>query len=239
MKKLYEKNELWFSLAWIIGYVVVMGNLRGNLGDGSLLTAIGVLAVAAGLLAFVGKNNLWEKYGLVPVKDGKKYLYFVPLVLLATVNLWFGITMHFDALHQIYAFVTMAAVGFVEEMIFRGLLFRAIEKENTKRAILISALTFGAGHIINLLTGHGSMETLMQVVYASVIGLAFVMLFYRSGCLIPCILSHSLVDITSTFSRQDLPAGTQALWDNLGFVFLVVVAGGYAWYLYRMGRKER
>lgn len=31
------------------------------------------------------------------------------------------------------------------------------------------------------------------------IGFAFVMVFYKSGSLIPCIITHSLVDITSKF----------------------------------------
>lgn len=60
--------------------------------------------------------------------------------------------MHYDLYHQISAVITMAIVGYVEEIIFRGLLYKAIEKDNVKQAIIISAVTFGAGHIVNLLT---------------------------------------------------------------------------------------
>ena len=34
-------------------------------------------------------------------------------------------------------------LGVVEEIIFRGLLFKAIDKDNVKEAIIISAVTFG------------------------------------------------------------------------------------------------
>ena len=44
------------------------------------------------------------------------------------------------------------------EIIYRGLLYRAIEKDSVKQAIVISAITFGAGHIVNLLTGQGSLD---------------------------------------------------------------------------------
>ena len=37
MKKFYEKSEIWFAVMWIIIYVVVMGNLRNNFGDDSVL----------------------------------------------------------------------------------------------------------------------------------------------------------------------------------------------------------
>lgn len=94
---------------------------------------------------------LSEKYGLVHPSECKKYLIFIPFVLLGTVNLWFGVSMHYDLYHQISAVITMAIVGYVEEIIFRGLLYKAIEKDNVKQAIIISAVTFGAGHIVNLL----------------------------------------------------------------------------------------
>ncbi len=45
----------------------------------------------------------------------------------------------------------MLCVGFIEEVIFRGLLFRAIAKDNVKTAIIISSITFGTGHLLNLI----------------------------------------------------------------------------------------
>ena len=49
----------------------------------------------------------------------------------------------------------MLCVGFWEEVIFRGLLFQAIAKDNIKSAVIISCVTFGIGHIINLFNGSG------------------------------------------------------------------------------------
>lgn len=54
--------------------------------------------------------------------------------------------------HQISSVITMVVVGCVEEIIFRRLLYKAIEKDNVKQAIIISVVTFGAGHIVNLFT---------------------------------------------------------------------------------------
>lgn len=226
MKKLYETSEIWFAVGWILIYVIVMGNLKNSFGDESIITLLGLLAIAAGITFFIVRNGLTEKYGLKKVKNCRKYLYFVPFVFLAAVNFWAGVKLHYPLGQQITAVLSMALVGYAEEIIFRGLLFKAIEKENVTRAIIISAVTFGAGHIVNLLTGQSSAETFLQMAYAIAIGFTFVMVFHKSGSLVPCIITHSLIDMTSTFSGE-FP---KAL-DYFAAGAIIVVAGGYALYL--------
>lgn len=50
-------------------------------------------------------------------------------------------------------------------------------KENVKRAMIVSALTFGIGHIVNLLNGAEFVSTIMQVCYAVCLGYLFVVIF--------------------------------------------------------------
>lgn len=227
MKKFYEKSELWFSITWIIIYVAIMGNLRNNFGDESIFSLLGVLIIAAILTIFILKNNLKEKYGLVLCKNAKRFLYFIPFVLLCSVNLWFGAVMHYDLPHQIIAMITMLLVGYTEEVIFRGLLFKAIEKDSIKQAIVISAVTFGIGHIVNLLTGQDTIATILQVAYAIAIGFSFVMCFYKGGSLIPCIVTHSIINMTSKISIHN----EDQMWSYISAIFIIVVAGSYALYL--------
>lgn len=231
LKKFYEKSELWFAVTWIIVYVVVMGNLRANLGDESQYSMLAVLIIAVILTVFMVKNKLTEKYGLVLWKESRKYLYFIPLILLCTVDLWFGVSMHYSGVHQIVAVMTLGLAGYVEEMIFRGLLFRAIEKDSLKQAIVITSVTFGAGHIVNLLTGRGSLDTILQIGYAIAIGFAFAMVLYKSGSLIPCIATHAVINMSSKFSNHNISGQAEAFWDYGGALFLILVASGYALYL--------
>ena len=60
----------------------------------------------------------------------------------------------------------MINVGFIEEIIFRGFLFKMMEKDNIKTAIIVSSLTFGIGHIVNLLNGADFISTVIQIFYA-------------------------------------------------------------------------
>ena len=121
----------------------------------------------------------------------------------------------------------MLCVGFVEEIIFRGFLFEAIAKDNVKTAIIISSITFGLGHLLNLVNGSG-MElaaNLFQVVGAIAIGFLFVILFYRGGSLLPCIITHSAINTISTFSNgTGLTAGRQMVYSLIMFVIIALYA---------------
>ena len=68
----------------------------------------------------------------------------------------------------------MINVGFIEEVIFRGFLFKMMAKDNLKLAIIVSAVTFGIGHIVNLLNGGDLIPALLQIFYAIALGYLFV-----------------------------------------------------------------
>ena len=68
---------------------------------------LAVLVIAIALTAFMIQNKLTEKFGLVLWTDSKKYLYFIPFILLCTVNLWFGVSLHYSISQQIVAVITM------------------------------------------------------------------------------------------------------------------------------------
>ena len=96
----------------------------------------------------------------------------------------------------------MINIGFIEELIFRGFLFKMMAKNNVKSAIIVSALTFGIGHIVNLLNGAELIPTLMQICYATAIGYLFVIIFHKSKSLVPCIITHCLVNSLSVFNVE-------------------------------------
>lgn len=205
MKKLYEKNELWFALVWIIGYCLITIPIRGKLGDESPAMLIALALIATGIFAFVKKYHLEEKYGLVKWKGkASDYWFFIPMLILMTGNLWRGFGMAYSGAAQVFAAVSMFLVGFVEEMIFRGFLFRILlKKDPAPAAVTISAVTFGIGHIVNLLAGQASLETVVQVLFAIAWGFIFTFVFYKSGSLLVCIIVHGMVDVFSKFAASD------------------------------------
>ena len=179
LKKLYEKSEIWFAAAWIIAYVVLasMGdNVSADLGVDKIVTLPILIVLSAILYFFVRKNGLTEKYGLCkPRLPAAKMLYYIPMLVLLTANLWYGVALNQSPLETVLYVLSMFCVGFLEEMIFRGLLFQAMAKDGVKSAIIVSSVTFGIGHIVNLFNGSGAelLPNLLQVLYAVAVGFAF------------------------------------------------------------------
>ena len=241
MKKLYEKSELWFSLAWIIGYVVLAStgdNISASLGIDKIVTLPILIAMSAILYLFVRKNGLTEKYGLCrPKLPAAKMLYYIPLLILLTANLWYGVALNQSPLETVLYILAMFCVGFLEELIFRGLLFQAMAKDGVKSAIIVSSVTFGIGHIVNLINGSGAewLPNLLQVVYAIAIGFAFVMIYCKTKSLMPCILTHSIFNGLSAFANEAVMTPRRQI---ISGVLLVVIAGGYALYLTFAWKEE-
>ena len=204
MKKLYEKNEIWFAVLWILVYCFSTIPIRGNLGDESIWMTVVLLVIAAGATAFIKANHLEKKYGLTEwPRNTKRYLFFIPVWILVTGNLWGGLGIAYDGTGQVFAVISMLLIGYVEEVIFRGFLFKAlIPKDGITLAIIISSVTFGIGHIINLFAGQASLETVIQVFFAIAWGFIFTFVFYKSQSLLPCIIAHGLVNAFSKFANE-------------------------------------
>ena len=234
LKRLYEKSEIWFAVVWIIAYVVLASigdNLSADLGIEKIMTLPILTALSAILYFFVRKNGLTEKYGLCkPQRPAAKMLFYAPLLVLLTANLWYGTAMNLSLTETALYVLSMICVGFLEELIFRGLLFQAMVRNSVRSAILVSSITFGIGHIVNLINGSGAdlLSNLLQVVYAVAIGFAFVMIYVKSKSLMPCILTHCIFNGLSAFANE---AAMTPQREIISGILLTVIAGGYTLYL--------
>lgn len=154
MHRLYEKKN-FFALLWVAIYCAVMTPLRGQFGDESPVTVLALVAMAAMLRLWTHRHGLTEKYGLDGFpRDGKRYLYFIPIGILATGNLWGGFAPSAHGLAQVLATLSMILFVYIEELIFRGLLLRAmLPRSGARKSVIVVAVTFGIGHILNLFTG--------------------------------------------------------------------------------------
>ena len=241
LKKLYSKSEIGFALSWIIAYIVLAStgdNISENIGIAKIVTLPILIALSVLLLFFIRKNGLTEKYGLCkPQLPAAKMLFYVPLFILLTANLWYGIARNQSPVETALYVLSMFCVGFLEEMIFRGLLFQAMARDGVKSAILVSSITFGIGHIVNLVNGSGAelLPNLLQVMYAMAIGFAFVMIYCKTKSLLPCIIVHSVFNGLSAFANEAVMTPRRQI---ISGVLLAVIAGGYALYLALAVKEE-
>lgn len=225
IKKIFEKHETLACIALIVLYIFINSYCIQNFGITDYRSALINTLFSAVLVVLMIHLKRIIYYGLTKVTDLKSYLYFIPLIVIITVNLWGGIRINNTTSEILFHMITMINVGFIEEIIFRGFLFQMMAKDNVKSAIIVSSITFGIGHIVNLLNGAEFLPTLLQVCYAISIGYLFVIIFYRSKSLIPCIITHALFNSLSIFNAES--EGVRYIVP----VFLMVAPLAYAIYI--------
>lgn len=227
MNKLFEKHETLFCMLLIIIYIVINSVCVQNFGYTSCVSFIANTIFSVCLIALVLSLKKSAYYGFTKIQNLKQYLFFIPLVLIISVNLWNGFNTNHPTSEIVFHILTMINIGFIEELIFRGFLFRMMEKSSLNSAIIVSAITFGMGHIVNLLNGAELIPTLMQICYASAIGYLFVIIFHKSKSLVPCIITHCLVNSLSIFNVEN----TLSLY--IAPVFLTIIPLAYGIYIHR------
>lgn len=235
MTKLYKKSEITFAVLWIVAYVVLSSmadQFSEEIGITKSVTVVLHIAMSLILYSWIKKNGLSEKYGFcTSAVPAKRFMYYIPLIIIASTAFWSGIKLQYGVLEALLYFISMCFVGFLEEVIFRGLLFRAMEKNSLKSAIIVSALTFGIGHIVNLFNGNGRdlSSSLTQVLFAVLVGFVLVLIYHHGKSLIPCILFHSANNALKVFSAER----NMDLWIEmvLNCALIIVVLGGYLLFL--------
>lgn len=225
MKRIFEKHETMITIFLIVIYIVVNSFCMQKYGLSDYRSALINTILSVGVYALMVSIGRVSYYGLTKVNNARQYLYFIPLVVIISVNLWNGIHINNTTSEILFYVLSMINVGFLEEIIFRGFLFKMMAKDGVKSAIIVSSVTFGIGHIVNLLNGAELIPTLAQVCYAISIGYLFVIIFYKSKSLIPCILAHGINNSLSIFNVEN----TLSLY--VVPVFLVVVPLLYAYYI--------
>lgn len=224
MKTIINKHETAFCILLIVFYILINSLCLELFGIGDFRSLIVNTLFSLGLLILISKLDREEYYGLVGVKDIKKYLYFIPLVLICSVNLWNGINISSGWKEVVFYILNMINIGFIEEIIFRGFLFKMMEKDNLRNAIIVGSITFGVGHIVNLFMGAELIPTLLQICYATSIGYLFIVIFLKSKSLVPCIITHSIVNALSVFNVENNMM-------YISSIFLIIVPLLYALYL--------
>ncbi len=231
MKRLYDKGLLPFALVWIGVYVAGLSLLE-NFGEP--VAAAGALALSVFLAVWLKQSGLRKEFGLCA--GAIPAMWYIPLAVITLGNLWCGAEMRYGAAETVFFLAKMLCVGFLEELIFRGFLFKAMCKDSVKWAVIVSSVTFGVGHIVNLLNGSGMSlaENLVQIVSAVAIGFLYVVIFHRGGSLLPCILSHGIFNCLSAFGKENPPVAAEMVCR----VAICLIAVGYAVLLWRKLPKE-
>ncbi len=231
MKKELLK-DIVFAVCWIVIYLVTFNGaalLSDVIGIPNLLTVIVGFLTCFVMVLILYKQKRLTYYGLSSLKNLNhlRLLLYVPMLIIASVNIWQGFHINDSAVQIVLISLSMICVGFLEEMIFRSFLMKALLHKSPALAIAVSTLIFGLFHALNLAFGADLVPTLLQVAYSMGFGFMCCAFFYKTNNIIPCIICHALGNIFDTF----LPQNTSMTFQYAGCAVMTILSIGYGIYL--------
>lgn len=195
------------------------------------------LAAVAGIITFVGMNAVKFRKGFCSSVPNRALFYSVVIIFSSIFALNIGVSYldlpdmlanEFDGLsHNVVGVLSIAVVvPVLEEVLFRG----AIQGRLMRRyrspwlAIIVSALIFGIIHFNPI-----------QTVYATLLGIVFGWIYYRTQSLLPVILGHVLNNTFATITMY-MEKGAEEIeaadWTMLPY--MVIFASFAIYFAYRL-----
>jgi hypothetical protein len=163
-----------------------------------------VLIATAALLALVATLRWWTLAGFTPRSRWRELrLYWLPVVLLF-VPFVGGVRMPpLSAIGLLV--VAYAATAVFEEGMWRGVMLGLLRPTGVWRAVLISSLLFGLGHLGNTALRGMSFLIVLQAFGAAIQGIGFAALRLRTNTIWPLIIIHGLHDLSLQMSTLPIP----------------------------------
>ena len=208
-----------------------------------IITVFTMLLYWAVLVGYLYKKEHLKMYGLcLPEhKRFSRYAACIPLLLFPIMNM---LMYEQNYIHD-WGILLLLSASFGEEILFRGFLLSKLTEQYRKRplyGIAVTSCLFAVMHMVNLYTGVTLRYAAVQTVCAGAMGVCFAVISYRDRSIIPSVILHSLINVTSPdpAGGSQMGAGLLDLGDLQAAVFLIMSAiyFMYGIWLYRKEIKK-
>ncbi len=190
----------------------------------------GITFILTAAMCLVQRNDI-RSYGLCRGTYKGSLKYIIPLAVVALM-----LTPYFFMFKVkeplIPAIVDVVYVGIMEELVFRGAVFKGTEVlTDEHKAVLISSVLFGLFHLVNLSGDFAVSYVLLQVAFNAVIGLGLAALRAKTGSIFICMIIHIFLDINGLF-------GKSVSWMEKAQIVMYFVVGILLYVIYRLEKSK-
>jgi membrane protease YdiL (CAAX protease family) len=188
-------------------------------------------------LALVAGLGWWDEVRLRAPVRRRALVYLLPFAAMVAVPLAVGVRVPEVSLVRgavlspaatTVALVVGVALGAAvfEELLFRGVLLRALEPRGRLVAAVTTAMAFGLTHVAKIVLGGPVGEWLVSMALIVPLGVGLAAVAFRLESLWPLVVWHFAVDVAGLFGASDAAAARM-----LATVTLVVVVGAVGLWL--------
>jgi membrane protease YdiL (CAAX protease family) len=193
-------------------------------------------------IALVAWLGWWDEIRLLAPVDRRALVYLLPFAAAVAIPVVFGLAIPEVSLVrgeilQDWATLLVIVVGVAlgaalfEEVLYRGVLLRALESRGHLFAGVVTATAFGLTHVSKIILGGSVAEWLPSMILIIPLGIGLAAVAFRLDSIWPLIVWHFAVNVTGLLSANQPQAYTLT---TLGVIFAVGVMG--VWLLWKDDR---
>lgn len=135
----------------------------------------------------------------------RKAMYYIPLIAIEIIAiLLLGFSWEITVKQYIVLLLFVIAVGFNEEIYFRGIVYNFLLVKGSKTAIIFSSIIFGVLHLANAFNGKNLTYLILQMIFAFLVGFVLAEIVNITKSLWFLIIWHALHDYIASITREDL-----------------------------------
>ncbi len=221
MIKSYTERHPYIAsilIALLCTFMTGLGSaVSQNMGLGeaqqiSVITVFLAVSVIVGLIFMKKSRFSLAEYGFRKNQKNslQKVIWFIPLIVIEILPIALvGFSAEIKPLQYLNLLFFVIAVGFNEEIYFRGLAFKFMKEKGTKNAIIGSSILFGVLHLANAFNGKEPLYVVLQMIFAFLVGLVLAEIVSITKSLWVVIIWHASHDYISMITGDAL--NTQAL----------------------------
>ncbi len=186
----------------------------------SVTTVFLLISIAIGIVLMKKSRFTLFDYGFRKSEKGTygKVWWYIPLIAVEILPVAVAGTSSDVTVSQyaVLLFFTVA-VGFNEEIYFRGLAFKFMMEKGRKKAIIWTSLVFGVLHLANALNGKNTLYLILQMFFAFLAGFVLAEIVSITKSLWALIIWHAAHDYISSITGDTL--------DKTALIILAIQVG--------------
>ncbi len=172
-----------------------------------ITTVFLIISIAIGILIMKKSRLSIANYGFQKSKKDayKKVLWYIPLLAIEIIPIAIaGFSSKVTVLQYFILLLFTVAVGFNEEIYFRGLAIKVMEEKGRKKAIIGSSILFGVLHLVNALNGKNMLYLVLQMFFAFLVGFVLAEIVSITKSLWVVIIWHAAHDYIASITSDTL-----------------------------------
>ncbi|MNJ41791.1 CAAX amino terminal protease self- immunity [compost metagenome] len=204
--------------------------------EGPVLQFALLIPLAIGLIIYVLRNNRWRDLYLDSKLTARPQdsLLYAPLLIVLAIIFISNDGLNLTSIPNLLLMLIMQifVVGLIEEIMFRGIMLKALESKGVTVAVLVSSVLFGVTHALQLIGGQSLEDTILQIIYAFVLGAVLALLVLHKHTLMATIVFHGVHNFLNFMAKTERAASI------LDYVIVAILIVYMIWLFIKLRRTR-